>query len=98
MAPDLPDDMGSSFSSMEGVEIVFNNKLCNDCGLCSQGVCFVDAITLTDGNIKRDEKKCRICGRCVEICPKSAVKIKMHDDALKRSLERVKPLVDVEVE
>lgn len=98
MAPDLPDSMSSSFSSMEGVEIVFNNKLCNNCGLCSQGVCFVDAITVTDGNIKRDEEKCRICGRCAEICPKGAVKIIMHEGALKRSLERVKPLVDVEVE
>lgn len=98
MTPDLPDGMSSNFSSMEGVEIIFNKKLCNGCGLCSQDVCFVDAITVTEGNIKRDEEKCRICGRCAEMCPRGAVKIEMHDDALKRSLERVKTLVDVEVE
>jgi len=98
MTPNLPAGMGSSFSPMEGVEITFNEDICNGCGLCSKEVCFVDAITVMGGTTKRDDQKCRICGRCAEICPKSAVKIEMHDDALKRSLERVKTLVDVELE
>ena len=83
---------------MEGVEITFNDDICTGCGLCALDVCFVDAITVMGGNTKRDEEKCRICGRCAEICPKGAVKIKMHDDALKRSLERVETLVDVKLE
>ncbi len=98
MTPNLPEGMSSSFSSMEDVEITFNEDICNGCALCAQDVCFVDAITVMDGNTKRDEEKCRICGRCAEICPKGAVKIKIHGDALKRSLERVEALVDVESE
>jgi ferredoxin len=98
MTPNLPENMSSGISSMEGVEIIFNDDLCNNCGLCARDICFVDAITVTDGNTKRDQQKCRICGRCAEICPKGAVKIEMNEDALKRSLERVEPLVDVELE
>lgn len=98
MTPNLPENMASNFSAMEGVEIVFQEEKCNNCGLCAGALCFVDAITLENGKIKRNMEKCRICGRCAEICPKGAVKIKMHDDALKRSLERVEILVDVKLE
>jgi ferredoxin len=95
MAPELPEDIGKSFSSMEGVEIIFNQDLCNNCGLCARGICFVDAIT-RDDITKRNSDKCRICGRCVEICPQNALTIKIKDDALQRSIERVNPLVDLE--
>lgn len=98
MTPNLPENMASNFSAMEGVEIIFQEEKCNNCGLCAGVLCFVDAITLENGKIKRNMEKCRICGRCAEICPKGAVKIKMHDDALKRSLERVEILVDVKLE
>jgi ferredoxin len=98
MTPNLPEDMGSSFSPMEGVEITFNPELCNGCGLCANNTCFVDAITIIDGKAKRNDNNCRICGRCVEICPRGAVKIVMHDTAIKNSLERVEHLVDVEQE
>ncbi len=96
MTPDLPEDLGSSFSSMEGVSIIFNSEKCNGCGLCAENTCFLDAITIIDGKAKRDEEKCRICGRCAETCPRNAVIIKMDEYAVKRSLQRVEPLVDVE--
>lgn len=98
MTPDLPEEMGRSFSPMEGVEITFSLDLCNGCGLCAQDVCFLDAISIRDGKAMRDNDVCRICGRCVEICPRGAIKIKMSDDAIKSSLSRVQPLVDVELE
>ena len=98
MTPNLPEGMSSSFSPMEGVEIIFNPELCNGCGSCASETCFVDAITIMNGKAKRNETNCRICGRCVEVCPRDAVKIVMHDNALKNSLERVEHLVDVEQE
>lgn len=98
MTPNLPEDLGSSFSAMEGVRIIFNEDNCNGCGLCAEDTCFLDAITIIDGKAKRDEEKCRICGRCAEICPRNAVIIRMDEDAVKRSLNRVEPLVDVESE
>ncbi len=98
MTPNLPESMTGSFSSMEGVEIIFQEEKCNDCGLCARNQCFVDAISMEEGRITRNMKKCRICGRCVEICPKGALKIEISGDAVKRSLARVEPLVDVELE
>ena len=98
MTPNLPEDMSSSFSPMEGVEINFNPELCNGCGICAHETCFVDAITIINGKVKRNQNDCRICGRCVEICPRGALNIVMHDDAIKNSLKRVEHLVDVEQE
>lgn len=98
MTPNLPEDMGSSFSSMEGIQISFNEEICNGCGLCAEDNCFVDAIKIVDGKAKRDDHKCRICGRCAETCPRNAVIIQVAADAVKRSIKRVQPLVAVESE
>ena len=98
MTPNLPEDIAEAFYSMIGAEINFNKDLCSDCGLCAEDVCFLDAIKTINGKVQRDPYKCRICGRCAEICPKGAVTIRISDDSVKRSLERVKPLVDVESE
>jgi ferredoxin len=98
MTPKLPDKLSQSFVPMEGVEITFNEKNCTGCGLCAKNLCFVDAIRIRDGKANRNSKECRICGRCAEICPQNAIIIKMDDNSLKRSLERVEPLVDVRLE
>ncbi len=98
MTPNLPDKLSKSFSHMVGVEITFNEAICTGCGLCAEDVCFVDAISILDGKAKRNDEKCRICGRCAEICPKNSIVVKMDDNSFKRSLERVEPLVDVESE
>jgi len=98
MTPNLPEDIAKGFSPMVGVEIGFNDNLCSTCGLCTKNICFLEAINIIKGKIKRDQDKCRICGRCAEICPKGAVTIKIPDNSVKRSLERVEPLVDVELE
>lgn len=96
MTPNLPDDIGNNFSSMEGIQITFHEKTCSGCGLCAKDICFLDAIKIINGKARRDDKKCRICGRCAEICPQNAIIIEMDFNAVERSLERVKPLVDVE--
>ncbi|MCE5213316.1 MAG: hypothetical protein LLF83_01165 [Methanobacterium sp.] len=82
---------------MVGVEITLNEERCNGCGLCAQGICFLDAITL-NGKAIRNSEICRICGRCVEIYPQKALTIKIKDDAVKKSIERIKPLVDIQSE
>lgn len=97
MAPELPENLNKGFSPMVGVEMLFKEELCNGCGLCASGICFLDAITV-NGKAKRDMDKCRICGRCVEICPNSAIRIKLEEDSVKRSVKQVKPLVDLRSE
>jgi ferredoxin len=96
MAPDLPEDLGKSIRPMEGVFLYFEEKLCTGCGNCTQGSCFVDAVTLVDGKTVIDREKCRVCGRCVELCPAGAISITMSEDAVDRSVENLEPLVDVE--
>ncbi|MBI5680613.1 MAG: 4Fe-4S ferredoxin [Methanobacterium sp.] len=98
MTPELPENLGESISSMVGVEIKFNEDLCNGCGNCANDICFVEAIYVENGKSKIDMKKCRGCGRCAEICLKGAIIVEMDDNAVKNSIERVKPLVDIESE
>lgn len=98
MAPDLPEDLGKSIRPMEGVVLDFEEELCTGCGNCTRGSCFVEALTLVDEKIEIDRAKCRVCGRCAEICPSESLSIKMEADAVPRSVESVKTLVDVEEE
>jgi ferredoxin len=71
------------------------SELCSGCGLCTEGVCFVEAINLTNGqaNILDD---CRGCGRCVEICPDGAIDITLSDRVVfQETVDRISKLVDV---
>lgn len=98
MVGELPEDIGRSIGPMVGVEINFNEDLCNGCGVCAKDVCFLEAIIIENGKAKKDMKKCRVCGRCAEVCLRGAVTIEITDDAVERSIQRVEPLVDVESE
>jgi len=73
MTSQLPEDIGKNFSPMKGVKIEWEEELCTGCGLCAQGTCFLDAITIREGKAQRDPRKCRLCGRCAEICPQNAI-------------------------
>jgi ferredoxin len=97
MIPELPENLGRSISPMSGARINFDENVCSGCGKCAK-VCFIDAITVLDGKAKIDVEKCRICGRCAEICSKDAIIIEISDEAVKHSIERVEPLVDVKIE
>lgn len=96
MAPELPVSLAKSISPMVGVEINFNEELCTGCGKCSN-ICFIEAISVSEGKAKIDLEICRCCGRCAEICSKGAFTIKIKHDAVERSIKRVEPLVDVEI-
>jgi ferredoxin len=98
MAPDLPEKLGNSIHPMEGVVLDFEEEYCTGCGNCTQGSCFVDALTMVDGKMVINRTKCRVCGRCTEVCSAGALSIKMGEDAVGRSVERVETLVDVEEE
>lgn len=98
MTTDLPENIGKSFSKMIGIKIGFNEDICTGCGICSENICFLEAISIQNGKAKINMEKCRVCGRCAEICPKGAISIKMMNDAVERSIERILPLVDVESE
>lgn len=96
MAPALPEDLARSIRPMEGVVMDFKEDLCTGCGNCTRGNCFVDARTLVDGKVEIDRDQCRVCGRCAETCSSGAISINMGKDAVGRTVESLKPLVDVE--
>lgn len=96
MATELPENIGKSLTPMTGVKLEFNPEICTGCGKCTEDICFVDAIHIHDGKAVVDEDKCRVCGKCAETCPKGALVVKISDDAVRRSIERVEGLVDVE--
>lgn len=97
MTPKLPENLGRSINPMIGTRINFQNKLCTGCGKCAEdNVCFLELITIDDGKAKFDLEQCRTCGRCVEVCANNAITIDVDNDAIKRSIEKVKTLVDFE--
>lgn len=92
--PHMTPHISSKVMRMEGVSVSINGQ-CVGCGLCTQNVCFVDAIHILDGHATISED-CRGCGRCVEVCPHGAIRLSLEEDHLvERAIARISPLVDV---
>lgn len=53
-------------------EILVNQSLCNTCGLCEKE-CLVGAITISEGKVNIENKKCLFCSECVRVCPTKAL-------------------------
>jgi ferredoxin len=80
---------------MPGVDVKVTDG-CVGCGTCTEGICFVDAITLIDGKAVISEE-CRGCGRCVEVCPEGAIELTLDNSQfIEDSIDRVDAVVDVE--
>ena len=71
--PNLSPQIRKKFERMPGVSVSVN-KNCTGCGLCTQGVCFTQAITLEKGQATISAA-CKGCGRCVDVCPTGAIEI-----------------------
>ena len=98
MTPDLPEDIGKSFSKMEGVELKLDQDICTGCKKCTTDICFLEAITVQNKKAEIDLTKCRACGRCAEICSSGALTIQMDENGIKESIKRVDSLIDVKLE
>jgi pyruvate formate lyase activating enzyme len=54
-------------------QVVIHARLCKQCGYCCKDVCDYDAIHLDEnGAVYIDAEKCKICCKCVSVCPHSA--------------------------
>ncbi len=49
-----------------------DKELCDVCSTCA-AACPVDAITISEFDVKIDEEKCVHCGNCIISCPISAI-------------------------
>jgi NAD-dependent dihydropyrimidine dehydrogenase PreA subunit len=92
--PDIAPDMAAKVSRMPGVTVTVNDR-CSGCGTCTQDVCFVDAIRVTDDHAIISDA-CRGCGRCVGTCPEGAIELAIDNrQYVDEMIERISPLVDV---
>jgi len=94
MLPHVAPEIGSKITSMPGVTIQVTDR-CVGCGTCTEGVCFVDAVRLVDGQAVRSDA-CRGCGRCVSVCPEGAIEISIDGGQfVQQMIHRIESLVDV---
>jgi hypothetical protein len=95
MLPDLNPEISKKITKMPGVNVRVTDA-CVGCGTCTEGICFVNAISLVDGHSVISDQ-CRGCGRCVDVCPESAIELTIEDiDFVRDSIDRVNAVVDVE--
>jgi ferredoxin len=92
--PDVTHQIGTTVGRMPGLVVSINDQ-CIACGLCLQDVCFVDAISFSNGRYTIDDS-CRGCGRCISVCPVEAIEITIQDEHfVERMVSRISPLVDL---
>jgi len=93
--PEFNPLIARKIARMEGVSVCVTDG-CTGCGICTDDVCFVDAITLVSGRAVISDE-CRGCGRCVEVCPEGAIELTIESDVIyEETIERIASLVDVE--
>lgn len=92
--PYLTDRISGKVTRMPGVTVTVSDR-CTGCGICQDGVCFVDAIHLVEGRAVHTQA-CRGCGHCATVCPSSAIEIAYENDSIVQdSIERLSRLVDL---
>jgi ferredoxin len=96
MLPGLPKHMSGRMTAMPGAALNINLELCVGCGDCVEShCCFVDAMSMQDGKLLIDASVCRVCGRCVTVCPHDVITLALGSDSVQAAVNRVEPLVDV---
>ncbi len=94
MLPDLNEAISGKVHRMPGVSVRVTDA-CRGCGKCTEGVCFVDAISL-EGERAVISDRCRGCGRCVLTCPNQAIELTVDGpEAVRATIERLEPLFDL---
>ncbi len=95
MLPHVNPMIGDKVQKMPGVVVRVDEELCAGCAVCTEEVCFVDAIRLVEGR-STISAACRGCGRCVDICPNGAIELVIEDPAfIRNAIGRIAPLVDL---
>jgi ferredoxin len=92
--PHLAARIEAKVTRMPGVKVGVTER-CQGCGVCTEGICFVDAIQLTDGHAEIADH-CRGCGRCVANCPHGAIELSVADTTfVEEAIKRISVAVDV---
>ena len=93
--PDLHKKIGSKITGFPGVTVEVTDA-CTGCGKCTEGICFVSAISIVDGKVVHSDE-CRGCGRCVTACPENAIELKIgNEQNIENSVKEINRLVSIE--
>lgn len=93
----LPDAVHASMVPLPGLRIETSIDDCTACGVCVEQ-CFMGALSLENGVLKRDPIRCKACGLCVSACSTGANR-EIVDDverAVDDLLKRIGRFVDYE--
>jgi ferredoxin len=91
---DINPEIAQKITKMEGVRVEVTDA-CVGCGTCTEGICFVNAISLVNDRAAISDE-CRGCGRCIEVCPEGAIQLHIDDpNFFEKSVKRVSEVVDV---
>lgn len=95
MLPMLSSNISDKVTRMPGVNVKVTER-CTGCGLCTEDICFVNAIHLIDKQAAINQD-CRGCGRCVSACPHQAITLTIDSsiDFFQESINKISTLVDV---
>jgi len=92
--PNLAPKLQKKIERMPFVHVEITED-CIGCGICTEAVCFIDAIHLVDGKAVISED-CRGCGNCAGVCPEGAIKVVIErDDYIDNAIQRLSQAVDV---
>jgi NAD-dependent dihydropyrimidine dehydrogenase PreA subunit len=92
--PEITPRIGLKVKRMPGVEVTVSER-CLGCGTCTEGICFVDAIRIVEGQAEIGDE-CRGCGRCVEICPNEAIELRVNStNSVGETIQRLSQLVNI---
>lgn len=92
--PDFDSSISNTIRRMPGLQVKVTGA-CIGCGACLENGCFVNAITLLNGQAQISDA-CRGCGRCLEACPQGAIEIHIQDtDFVDETIQRITNLVDL---
>lgn len=92
--PNLAPRLQKKVERMPWVNIEVSED-CSGCGICTKGVCFIDAIRIENGRAVIGED-CRGCGNCADVCPRGAIKINIEkEDYIENAIRRLSQAVDV---
>ncbi len=93
LVTDLTPKISQKITAMPGV-LVEVSEDCQGCGTCADGICFAEAILVTNGRAEIS-LECRGCGRCVEVCPENAVTLTIEGEKnIQEAIARLNLLVE----